>query len=93
MLDDFELGYGISGYKAQGSQWSIVIIPLTATRLLDRTLIYTAMTRACTKVILAGDPEAAKAAVKAQPKSCYRQTRLKMWLEQALMTMELYDSC
>lgn len=93
MVDDFELGYGITGYKAQGSQWCIIIIPLTANRLLDRTLIFTAMTRARTKVILVGDPDAVKAAVEALPKSFYRQIGLKMWLEQALMTMELYDSC
>jgi exodeoxyribonuclease V alpha subunit len=86
MLDDLELGYGITVHKAQGSQWAIIIIPLTANRLLDRTLIYTAMTRARTKVILVGDPAAAKAAVEALPKSYYRQTGLKIWLERALVS-------
>jgi len=84
MLDELELGYGITVHKAQGSQWPIVIVPLTANRVLDRTLIYAAITCARTKVILVGDPAAAKAAVEALPKSYYRQTGLKIWLAQAL---------
>lgn len=84
MLDDLELGYAITVHKAQGSQWPVVIIPLTANRLLDRTLVYTAMTRARTKVILVGEPDAAKAAVEAMPKSHYRKTGLQVWLEMAM---------
>jgi exodeoxyribonuclease V alpha subunit len=84
MLDDLELGYAITVHKAQGSQWPVVVIPLTANRLLDRTLIYTAMTRARIKVILVGEPVAAKAAVEAMPKSHYRKTGLEVWLEKAM---------
>ena len=84
-LRDIQLGYAITIHKAQGSQWPIVIIPLTSNRLLDRTLIYTAITRACTKVILIGDPEAARVAVNALPKSNYRQTGLAVWLETFLV--------
>lgn len=84
MLDDLELGYAVTVHKAQGSQWPVVIIPLTANRLLDRTLVYTALTRARTKVIFVGEPAAAKAAVEAMPKSHYRKTGLKVWLEKAM---------
>ena len=84
MLDDFELGYAITVHKAQGSQWPVVIIPLAANRLLDRTLVYTAITRAQTKVILVGEPAAAKAAVEAMPKSYYRKTGLQVWVEKAM---------
>jgi len=84
-LSDIQLGYAITVHKAQGSQWPIVIIPLTSNRLLDRTLIYTAITRACTKVILIGDPEAARVAVEGLPKSNYRQTGLAVWLETFLV--------
>ncbi len=84
MLDDLQLGYAITIHKAQGSQWPTVIIPLTASRILDRTLIYTAMTRAQSKVILVGDPIAAKAAVEAMPKSHHRTTGLQIWLQKAI---------
>jgi hypothetical protein len=63
MLDDLELGYAITVHKAQGSQWPRVIVPLTGHRLLDRTLIYTAVTRAQRQVLIVGDEAAAKAAV------------------------------
>lgn len=89
MLDDLELGYAITVHKAQGSQWPVIIIPLTANRLLDRTLVYTAITRARLKVILVGDPAAAKAAVEAMPKSYFRKTGLQVWLEHTLSAVIL----
>jgi len=58
MLDDLELGYAITVHKAQGSQWPRVIVPLTGHRLLDRTLIYTAVTRAQKQVLIVGDEAA-----------------------------------
>ena len=38
-------------YQAQGSQWPRVIVPITRSRVLDRTLVYTAVTRAQRQVI------------------------------------------
>lgn len=76
MLDDLELGYAITVHKAQGSQWSRIIIPVTGNRLLDRTLLYTAITRAQRQVLLVGDVEAARAAVIALPRAHYRQVGL-----------------
>ena len=40
-----DLAYAITVHKAQGSQFKRVIVPIVRTRLLDRTLIYTALTR------------------------------------------------
>ncbi|WP_204326155.1 ATP-dependent DNA helicase, partial [Stenotrophomonas maltophilia] len=40
------LGWAISTHKAQGSAFRRVIIPISPSRLLDRTMIYTALTRA-----------------------------------------------
>lgn len=80
MLDDLELGYAITVHKAQGSQWPRVIVPLTGHRLLDRTLIYTAITRAQTQVLIVGDEAAAKAAVEAEPRVQARQVALDLML-------------
>ncbi len=80
MLDDLELGYAITVHKAQGSQWPRVIVPLTGHRLLDRTLVYTAVTRAQRQVLLVGDEFAAKAAVEGLPRAQTRQVSLDLLL-------------
>lgn len=68
MLDDLELTYAITVHKAQGSQWARVIIPVTGSRLLDRTLVYTAMTRATGQVLLVGDAESVRQATERPPR-------------------------
>lgn len=78
MLDDLELGYAITVHKAQGSQWPRVIVPLTGHRLLDRTLVYTAVTRAQRQVLLVGDESAVKAAVRREPRAQSRQVALDL---------------
>ena len=60
MLEDIELGYAVTVRKTQGSQWQRVIIPITGSKLLDRTLLYTALTGAQTQVLLIGDVAAAR---------------------------------
>jgi exodeoxyribonuclease V alpha subunit len=80
MLDDLELGYAITVHKAQGSQWSRVIVPLTGNRMLDRTLVYTAVTRAQKQVLLVGDESAVKAAVEGLPRAQSRQVALDLLL-------------
>lgn len=80
MLDDLELGYAITVHKAQGSQWPRVIVPLSGHRLLDRTLVYTAVTRAQSQVLLVGDVEAARAAVLAAPRAAMRSIALDLHL-------------
>lgn len=82
MLDDLELSYAITVHKAQGSQWPRVIVPLTGHRLLDRTLIYTAVTRAQRQVLLVGDETAAKNAVLSLPRVQARQVALDLMLKQ-----------
>lgn len=78
MLDDLVLGHAITVHKAQGSQWLRVIVPLTGHRLLDRTLVYTAVTRAPRQVLLVGDEAAAKAAVEGVPQAQTRQVALAL---------------
>ena len=55
-----ELGcYAISIHKSQGSEYPIVIIPISKehTHMLSTNLLYTAITRAKDEVIIIGDPE------------------------------------
>ncbi len=84
MLDDLELGNAITVHKAQGSQWPRVIVVLTGGRMLDRTLVYTAMTRAQKQVILVGDPVAARLAVESLPRSDTRMVGLDTLLQEYL---------
>jgi exodeoxyribonuclease V alpha subunit len=88
MLDDVELGYAITVHKAQGSQWKRVIVPVAATRMLDRTLLYTAMTRAQEQVLLLGDVDAARQAVLAEPRANHRQVNLDLLLAEVLRTQK-----
>lgn len=76
LLPNLELGYAITIHKAQGSHFRRVIIPVTKSRLLDRTLLYSAVTRAEAQVILVGDAAAAKAAVEALPHAARRHVAL-----------------
>ncbi len=56
MLDDLELAYAITVHKSQGSEYPVVIIPMysCAPMLMARNLLYTAVTRAKSMVILVG---------------------------------------
>ncbi|MBE6577261.1 MAG: ATP-dependent RecD-like DNA helicase [Ruminococcaceae bacterium] len=56
LLEDLEHAYAITVHKSQGSEYPIVIIPMcsAAPMLLTRNLLYTAITRAQTMVILVG---------------------------------------
>lgn len=79
-VERLELAYAITCHKAQGSQFPVVIVPITQSKLLDRTLIYTAITRAQSKVILLGDQAACQAAVAGQPAAFNRRVGLKIIL-------------
>lgn len=57
-LDQLELSYAVTIHKAQGSEYPAVIIPMLRgpRMLMNRNLIYTAITRARKCVVLIGDP-------------------------------------
>lgn len=76
-VDEMELGYAISVHKAQGSQFSRVVIPVRESRVLDRTWIYTAITRAVNDVILVGSRDAVREAVTAPPRAFERKVGLR----------------
>ena len=56
MLDELEHAYAVTVHKSQGSEYPIVIIPMYAAppMLRTRNLLYTAVTRAQSMVILVG---------------------------------------
>lgn len=68
-FDKIALAYGITVHKAQGSQFQRIIVPIVPSRLLDRTLVYTALTRGIEQIVFIGDREAFDRAVQEPPKS------------------------
>ena len=75
------LAYSISIHKSQGSQFEMVILPMVSqySRMLQRNLLYTAITRAKSKLVLIGDPQSFAQAIKNE--AVNRQTTLLMRLE------------
>ena len=59
-LGNIKHGFIISIHKSQGSEFDLVVIPVTHSyhRMLYRKLIYTEITRAKKKLILIGEPDA-----------------------------------
>ena len=59
MLEELELAYAVTIHKSQGREYPAVVIPLlTGPRMLmNRNLLYTAVTRARSCVTLVGSPE------------------------------------
>ena len=64
-LDELSLAYCISIHRAQGSEYPCVVMPLLMHHymLLQRNLLYTAMTRARRLCVVVGDPRALRRAV------------------------------
>ncbi len=65
-LDELTLAYAVTIHKSQGSEYPAVIIPLVMQHrmLLQRNLLYTAITRAKRFCVLVGQPYALEMAVK-----------------------------
>ncbi|WP_390408380.1 SF1B family DNA helicase RecD2 [Lacticaseibacillus jixiensis] len=78
------LAYATSIHKAQGSEFDLVILPLTlaSRRMLRRNLLYTAVTRASQSLVLMGDPRAFETAVQAVADN--RKTTLVARLQAAM---------
>ena len=65
-LDELQHAYAITVHRSQGSEYPAVVVPLTmsAYTLLQRNLLYTAITRAKRLVVLVGSRKALAIAVR-----------------------------
>ncbi len=78
---DLRLAYAVSVHKSQGSEFPVVVLILMKSHfmLLQRNLLYTALTRAKKKAFIIGEPYAWQMAI-ANDKSLKRDTGLKQRL-------------
>lgn len=89
-INQLRLAYAISIHKSQGSEYPIVIVPISQTHysMLDKKLLYTAITRAKKSLVLIGDPRLFKEAILKKAKSP-RISSLIEFYEQFLIEHEL----
>jgi exodeoxyribonuclease V alpha subunit len=67
-LDELTHAYAVTVHRSQGSEYPCVVVPLTmsAWMMLERNLLYTAVTRAQRIVVLVGSRRALAKAVRTQ---------------------------
>ncbi|MEW6233818.1 MAG: AAA family ATPase [Candidatus Omnitrophota bacterium] len=87
-LENTALAYAITVHKSQGGEYRAVLIPLSMQHypMLQRNLLYTAVSRGKEMVILVGSPRALEIAVR-NNKIRKRYTGLKHWLEEAFRSV------
>ncbi|HRQ91216.1 MAG TPA: ATP-binding domain-containing protein, partial [Bacteroidia bacterium] len=69
-LDELQLAYAVTIHKAQGSEFPAVVVPLATQHfpMLQRNLVYTAITRGKRLVVIVGEPRALEMAVRNREK-------------------------
>lgn len=80
---DLAVAYAITVHKSQGSQFERVIIPIRSSRILDRTLLLTAVSRGVEQVVIVGDIDAFNEAVMRPPGPSLRRTGIGVHLQKA----------
>lgn len=82
------LAYAMSIHKSQGSEFPVIILPLTqqSGRMLQRNLLYTAITRAKSKLVMLGQLSAFDYAVKNE--GTQRLTYLKQRFDETIPNLE-----
>ena len=82
------LAYAMSIHKSQGSEFPVVILPLTLSsrRMLERNLLYTAITRAKDKLVMLGEIQAFQEAT--QKKGSSRKTYLRQRFDPSYLEEE-----
>jgi exodeoxyribonuclease V alpha subunit len=85
-LDEIVLAYAVSVHKAQGSEYPAVVMPLLTQHymMLQRNLLYTAITRGKKLVVLIGTKKALGIAIR-NDKPKMRYTKLKERLMRVLL--------
>ena len=83
VLNSLSLGYAVTVHKSQGSQWPVCILmlPPHASHMTDRSLLYTAATRASERLILCGDFALVRHGVTRISRSTGRRTNLPRVLD------------
>ncbi len=91
-LDELDLAYAITIHKSQGSEFPVVIIPVSTMHymMLFRNLFYTGLTRAKKLAIFIGNRRALNMAINNNQKS-QRQTGLLDFLSEAKLDKEIQD--
>lgn len=84
--DMLKLGYALTIHKAQGSEYGVILLPFVKAHgslLLQRNLLYTAITRAKKKVVVLGQASALEQAIrndKIQRRNTLLGERVKQWM-------------
>ncbi len=88
-LDNLQLAYAVTVHKSQGSEYPAVVLPLHPQHhiMLQRNLLYTALTRGRRFVVLVG-PLAAISRAVANDAPIHRHTQLRQALQQAMRATE-----
>jgi exodeoxyribonuclease V alpha subunit len=91
-LNQITHAYCCSVHKSQGSEFPIVILPITRSyfRMLRRNLIYTAITRSKQSLILCGEEEALKMGVERADEQS-RQTTLSQKIQEIISVQNSED--
>ena len=91
-LDELVLSYACTIHKSQGSEYPVVVIPLTMQHfmMLKRNLIYTGVTRGKKLVVIVGEKKALNMAVK-DWRTKERNSGLKDAIKQKLFDLELNE--
>ncbi|MDN3632571.1 AAA family ATPase [Vibrio lentus] len=82
VIEKLHLAYGITVHKAQGSQFRHVIFVAVDGQSLDRTLVYTAITRASHHAVVMGDINAVNKAISRPPSAANRLVGLGQFLDE-----------
>ncbi len=81
-LDELVLSYATTIHKSQGSEYPVVIIPVCSENsyFMERSILYTGMTRARKLLIFVGEPKTVVVATN-KVRSRFRKTKLKQRLQ------------
>jgi exodeoxyribonuclease V alpha subunit len=91
-----KLAYAISVHKAQGLEYPLIIMPIVRAhgqRILQRNLLYTAITRAKKKVVVLGQGSAIEQAInndKIQNRNTLFDERIREWMNGDGITLQTF---
>ncbi|TPG55486.1 exonuclease V [Roseomonas nepalensis] len=82
-LGDVDLAYGLTVHKSQGTGFERVVVVVPHGARVDRTMIYTAVTRGVRQIVIVGDLNAVRASITQPPASHVREVGLNGLLKAA----------